>query len=281
MNPDSSPPSKLTIISRLTGWSLVIGGLALSLFAGSITGVGALSATLQEFGFPSGTLCVAGLFLLLSLGSVRESESGQRSAEARTPFSSPTKERPSKLGNSDLRRLEDRLTAELERRHESIREDLQEVSALLEANLENGALSAIELPLAAGGELTSHQLRPAPRKLGPRHHGTDPFLEEDEELEITLEMEERSPDETRLWSQGGEISEPGDWEDRLTGEVIVDHHPYEWNFPIPQGTEAVEDPLDHSPEGSIESGLEADADPEPTVDLDNIGWFDWDEDDLV
>lgn len=280
MNPDSSSPRSLQKASRLIGWSLLFVGLALSLFADSITGLGALSKTLQESGFPSWTLCVAGL-LLLSLGSVRGRGAKQQSPEAETSFNGSAQEKPAKPGNSDLRKLEDRLIAELDRRHESIREDLQEVSALLEANLESGALSAVELPLAAGGELTSHQLRPAPRKLGPRPHQTDPVMEEDVELEITLEMDEQSPDEARLWSHRAELSEPGDLEDRLTGEVSVDHPPYEWNFPVSQGGETVEEPLDHSPEAPVESSQETEAEPEPTVDLDDIGWFDRDEDDLA
>jgi hypothetical protein len=278
MNPPSPPASVLKNVSRLIGWSFLLGGLALSLLADSITGLGALRDALQGVGFPAGTICIGG-FLLLALASVGARETTKQPTPDNASFKGPTKERPSKPGASEIRNLEDRLIAELDRRHEGIKEDLQEMSALLEANLESSAQNLTDWPIAVGAELSSHQLRPAPRRLGPQPHQTEALMEED--LEMTLEIEEQTPDETRLWAQRTELSDPGDLEDRLTGDVSVEAHDFSWDFPIPDGQAPVEEQTAHAQEAPAEVSPDTSADYAPPVDPENIGWFDWDEEDLV
>ncbi len=278
MNPPSAPTSLLKSASRLIGWCLLLGGLALSLLADSLTGIKALSETLQGFGFPAGTICVAG-FLLLALTSVRAREDRPQTIPDKADVTSAAQERPSRPKSSDIRKLEDRLIAELDRRHEGIKEDLHEMSALLEANLESSAQDLSEWPLAVGADFTPHQLRPTPRRLGPQPHHTEPLMEE--ELEMTLEIEEQTPDETRLWTQRTELAELGDLEDRLSGDVSIDPHDFDWDFPIPHSQEPVEDSTAHAQEAPAEPSPEETTEYDPPADPGNIGWFDWDEEDLV
>jgi len=278
MNPPSNTPNVLKNVSRLIGWSFLFGGLALSLLADSLTGLGALRDALQGFGFPAGTICVGG-FLLLALASVGARETTKQPIPDNLSFKGPTKERESEPESSEIRKLEDRLIAELDRRHEGFKEDLQEMSALLEANLESSAQELTDWPLAVGAEFSGHQLRPTPRRLGPRPHHTEALMEE--ELEMTLEIEEQTPDEARLWTQRTELSEPGDLEDRLSGDVSVDPDDFVWDFPIPDSQAPVEEQTAHVQEAPAEVSPDTSADCIPPVDPENIGWFDWDEEDLV
>ncbi len=278
MNPPSPPASVFKSVSRLIGWSFLLGGLALSLLADSLTGLGALRETLQGFGFPAGTICVAG-FLLLALASVGARKATNQSTPDNAPFKSPAKESPSKPGGSEMRRLEERLIAELDRRHEGIKEELQEMSALLEANLESSAENLTDWPLAVGAEFSGHQLRPAPRRLGPQLHPTESLMEE--ELELTLELDEKTPDETLLWKPTDEFSELGDLEDRLSSDVSIDPHSFVWDFPTPDNSEPTEEPATDAQEAPTEVSPEASTDHYPPAPPENIGWFDWDEEDLV
>ncbi len=278
MNPPSPPANVLKSASRLIGWSFLLGGLALSLLADSLTGLGALRDALQGFGFPAGTICVGG-FLLLALASVGARETTKQPTPDNLSFKGPTKERNSKPEGSEIRKLEDRLIAELDRRHEGIKEDLQNMSALLEANLESSAENLTDWPLAVGAEFSGHQLRPAPRRLGPQPHHTEPLMEE--ELEMTLDIEEQAPDEARLWTQRTELSDPGDLEDRLSGDVSVEPHDFVWDFPIPDNQAPVEEQAAHAQEAPAEVSPDTSADSAPPVDPENIGWLDWDEEDLV
>jgi hypothetical protein len=278
MNPPSAPANILKNASRLIGWSFLLGGLALSLLADSLTGLGALRDALQGFGFPAGTICVGG-FLLLAIASVGTRETTKQPTPDNASFKGPTKERPSKPGGSEIRNLEDRLIAELDRRHEGIKEDLQNMSALLEANLESSAENLTDWPLAVGAEFSGHQLRPAPRRLGPQPHHTEPLMEE--ELEMTLEIEEQAPDETRLWTQRTELSELGDLEDRLSGDVSIEPHDFVWDFPIPDSQAPGEEQTDRAQEAPAEVSPDTSADYAPPVDPENIAWLDWDEEDLV
>jgi hypothetical protein len=257
---------------------LLLGGLALSLLADSLTGIRALSETLQGLGFPAGTICVAG-FLLLALASVRAREDQPQTTPDKASATNFPQERPSRPKGTDIQRLEDRLIAELDRRHEGIKEELQEMSALLEANLESSAQDIEEWPLAVGADFAPHQLRPTPRKLGPQPHHTDPLMEE--ELEMTLEIEEQTPDETRLWTQKAELAELGSLEDRLSGDVSVEPHDFSWDFPIPDTQEPVEDPTVHAQEAPAELSPEETTNYDPPADPENIDWFDWDEEDLL
>ena len=178
-----------------------------------------------------------------------------------------------------MRRLEERLIAELDRRHEGIKEELQEMSALLEANLESSAQNLTDLPLAVGAEFSPHQLRPAPRRLGPQLHPTEALMEE--ELEMTLEVDEKTPDETLLWKPADEFSELGDLEDRLSSDVSIDPHSFVWDFPIHDNSEPTEEPATDAQEAPAEVSPEASTDHYPPAPPKNIDWFDWDEEDLV
>jgi hypothetical protein len=266
MNSTTAPPSLLENALRLIGWALLIGGLCLSLFADSLTGMGSLALSLKEFGFPSGTLCVAGI-LSLALGSIRRGQLREI-----TPASSPPRLLPSVKGaspeNANLRALEDRLIAELDRRHQDLRSELHEVSALIEANLEAAPLESRELPMAAGAELISVQRR-------------RPMLStrDTAELEITVELEEQGPDESLLWSHDKDKLRTGELEERLYGEVLADKEGFLWEFPLkrqrdPRNEASKQEETDPSKD-------QLQMDDEPTIDRSNISWFDWDEDDLV
>jgi len=252
----------------------------LSLLADSLTGIKSLSETLQSFGFPAGTICVGG-FLLLALASVGTREDQHKANTSDASPRASEEETPSIPAGSDIRKLEDRLIAELNRRHEGIKDELHEMSALLEANLESSAESMNEWPLAVGAEHTSHQLRPTPRRLDSQPHLPEALVDEDEEFEMTLEIEEQTPDETRLWAQRAELAELGDLEDRLSGDVSVDPESFVWDFPTTERQEPAEEPTSLAEENSVEVSPEAVSDYEAPTDSENISWFDWDEEDLV
>ena len=284
MNPPSTPPSVLKSATRFVGWALLISGLALSLFAGSLTGLRDLSETLQGLGFPAGTLCVAG-FLLLTLASVGAREVPFESAPSEGPQELPARARGEGAAAPSLRALEDRLIGELERKHEGIKGELREMSARLEEKLTGNAESASDWPLAVGAEITPQQVRPGPRLLRPQPHPIEPSLDEleEEELEMTLELEEQTPDEARLWRHQSELTELGDIEDRLSGDISVDPARFEWNFlhgkdasPVEE-LQAAEDQASREEEPTAEAGPSLD----PPTDTENIDWFEWDEDDLV
>ena len=169
---------------------------------------------------------------------------------------------------SRLRELEDRLIAELNQRHEDLKSELQEVSTLLEASLEAAPLMNRELPMAAGAELMSISSR-RPR-LATR---------ETEELEISVELEEIQPDESRLWADEGDKLRTGALEDRLYNDVLVEEEGYIWDFPIKRQRERLdEDPKQMETDSKRD---EPQLDDENTIDRKNISWFDWDEEDLV
>lgn len=266
MNSTTAPPSLLENALRLGGWALLIGGLCISLLADSLTGMGSLALSLKELGFPSGTLCVAGI-LSLALGSIRRGQLPEI-----TPASSPLRALPSVKDTSsekaDLRALEDRLIAELDRRHQDMQSELHEVSALIEASLGAASLESIELPMAAGAELISTPRR-KPR-LSTRE--ADP-------LEITVELEELEPDESLLWSHDSDELRTGEPEERLYGDVLAGEDGFVWDFPLKRqrdlNHEASEWEETHSSKDELQT------DDEPTIDRRNISWFDWDEDDLV
>jgi len=271
MKHDSNSPRPLQNTSRPLGWSLLIGGLVLSLLPDSHSGIEALSERLQELGFHAGTFCVAG-FLLLALGSVRDRRLKETASTARPTSLDPHREASSMLGTSDLQKLEGRLIAELDQKHEDLRNELHEMSVLIEAN----TLHSTEWPMAVGAELSSHQLRPAPRRLGPRAH-TSAFTKEEEELDVSVEFEEKEPDETLLWAQDVDLLESGDTEDRLTG----DYQLFEWDFPVPETSAQPEDPTERSHTAPTAPESETNIEEEPQLDRDNTPWFDWDEDNLV
>jgi hypothetical protein len=100
-----------------------------------------------------------------------------------------------------------------------------------------------------------------------------------DQLEVTVELEDPSPDESILWSHDQGELPTGELEDRLSGEVSVDEGGFIWNFPLNRQSAARSDAS-----GEEETDLskeEPQRDDGPTVDRDNISWFDWDEDDLV
>ena len=134
--------------------------------------------------------------------------------------------------------------------------------------------------MAAGAELSSHQMRPAPRRLGPRAH-TSVFTKEEEELEVFVDFEEKEPDETLLWGQGVDHLESGDIEDRLTGEGMIDCQPFELEFPAPNPSAQLEEPAEQSHAASTAPESETNIEEEPQSDRDNVQGFDWDEDDLA
>lgn len=279
MTTPKTPPSVLKSATRLLGWALLIGGLVLSLFADSISGLGSLSETLQGFGFPAGTLCVAG-FLLLTLASVVQKEEPFESVPSQAPAGPPSKRAESAPASADIRELQERLISELERRHEGIKDELQEMSARLEARLGENVESEAEWSLAAGAELTPRQHQLGPRRLGPKPLSNEPRIEEpdDEELEMTLEIEEQTPDEARLWRQHAELVELGDLEDRLSGDVSVDPKSFVWDFP--QGDKRTDQPREIETPAE-EPQTEAAPSFDPPSDTENISWFDWDDEDLV
>lgn len=300
MEHPKSPPTPLHSAARLLGWSLLLGGLALSLLAGTLAGVGTLADVLRDLGFPAGTLCIAG-FLLLMLGSLTGGRHAEPPVKKDWIYEGPTKGQQKNSGVHDLRELEERLIAELERRHEDLREELHGVSELLQANLEASTLSATEWPQAAGGELATHQLEPAPRRSRPQTSITDVDGDpETEEVDFTLELEAPAPDESLLWGEAAELRESSEPEQRLTGDVAVDPSSFEWNFPIPRENPTPEDPRDPTPEAqsSAQPNPQHTAGPRPdpaaedtpppkeiddwpSLDRKRIQWLDWDDDDLV
>ena len=281
MIPESNHPRPLPSAVRPLGWSLLVGGLALSLLADTLSGVGALAESLQNQGFPAGTLCVAGC-LLLALGSFQSRESKVAAPGSNSASSGPPAEAPSMPGTLNLRELEDRLIADLDRKHEDLRQELHEVSLLLEANFQAAAPRSIELPLAAGAELTAHQLRPAPRGPGSRSY-TPAFANEseDEELEILVEFEENAPDESLLWAQGVEQEESSGLEQRLTGEAVQGAETFDWDIPVPHPRADPSLPTDADSPYPLTIEPEEAAEEEPELNRDDIRWLEWDEDDLV
>ena len=277
MNPPTTSPSALKSATRIVGWALLIGGLSISLFAGSLTGLRDLSETLLSFGFPAGTLCVAG-FLLLTLDSV-----GSRAEPFETASGEGHEALHRNAGDEDhasqsLKEIEDRIIGELERSHEGIKGELREMSALLQGKF-GGDEESAAWSLAVGAEITPQQVRPGPRRLGPQPLSIEPSLEEfdEEELEMTLELEEQAPDEARLWSQHTELAELGDIEDRLTADVSVDPAGYQWDFPRSEDDSLIEELGTPEDEPNAETGPTFD----PSSDTENIDWLEWDEDDLV
>ena len=266
MKSTDTRPSLLEDLLRLAGWTFLIGGLCLSLFADSLTGLGSLATSLRGYGFPAGTLCLAGI-LSLALGSIRKGQVKEVTPTGSGP-KTPSSAKSEGADKSRLRELEDRLIAELNQRHEDLKSELQEVSTLLEASLEAAPLMNRELPMAAGAELMSISSR-RPR-LATR---------ETEELEISVELEEIQPDESRLWADEGDKLRTGDLEDRLYNDVLVEEEGYIWDFPIKRQRER----LDEEPK-QMETDSKRDEpqlDDETTIDRKNISWFDWDEEDLV
>jgi hypothetical protein len=271
VNSPSAPTNALESALRLIGWTLLIGGLCLSLFAGSISGVDSLALSLKEYGFPSGTLCVAGI-LSLAIGSTKRGQ-----LQEVTPASSSSETRPkvkdTSSEKSNLRELEYRLIAELDRRHEDLRSELHEVSTLIEASLESAPLENRELPMAAGAELLSERLFAAPR--------SRPTLSAKpvDEIEITVELEELEPDESRLWSHDKDDLRTGELEDRLYGDVLAGEDGFVWDFPLNRQRDLHNE--DSEQDETYRAKDEPQIDDEPTIDRRNISWFDWDEDDLA
>ena len=266
MNTTTTPPSMLENTLRLIGWALLIGGLCLSLFADSLTGIGSLALSLKEFGFPSGTLCVAGI-LSLALGSIRKGELREVTPASSGPSSLPSVKDTSSE-KATLQALEDRLIEELDRRHQDLRSELHEVSALIESSLEAAPFESRELPMAAGAELIS-----TPRRR--------PMLSTREavELEINVELEEQGPDESLLWSHDKDKPRTGELEERLYGEVLAGEGGFVWDFPIKRQRDLN---LETSEQGETRSSKdEIQIEDESTIDRSDISWFDWDEDDLV
>ena len=264
-SPDTQP-SVLENLLRLAGWTLLIGGLCLSLFADSLTGIGSLATSPRGHGFPAGTLCLAGI-LSLALGSIRKGQSREVSPAESGPKAPPSVKSEG-AEKSNLRELEDRLIAELNQRHEDLKNELQEVSSLIEASIEAAPLQNRELPMAAGAELMSTRSR-RPR-LATR---------ETKELDIVVELEEAQPDESRLWRDAGDKLRSGDLEDRLFNDVLVEEEGYIWDFPIKRQREQ---PDEDSKQEEVDSPrVEPQLDDERTIDRHNISWFDWDEEDLV
>ena len=266
MKSPNTQSSLLENLLRLAGWTLLIGGLCLSLFADSLTGIGSLATSLRGYGFPAGTLCLAGI-LSLALGSIRKGHPIDVSPVGSGPKVSPSA-KSEDTDKSSLRELEDRLIAELNQRHEDLKTELKDVSSLIEASIEAAPLENRELPMAAGAELMSTRSR-RPR-LATR---------ETKELEIVVELEEVQPDESRLWRDEGDKLRSGDLEDRLYNDVLVEEEGYIWDFPIKRQRER----LDEEPK-QMETDSKRDEpqlDDETTIDRKNISWFDWDEEDLV
>ena len=274
MNPPTTTPSALESALRLLGWALLVGGLCISLFSHSITGLGSLALSLKELGFPSGTLCVAGI-LSLALGSIRgrrHEEVSPRATVAMAPAS--TKAAPPE--KPKLQELEDRLISELDRRHEELRNEIHEVSALIEASLRVFPVADQELPMAAGAELISKQLLPLPRVRPHLSTGHS------DHLDVTVELEDLDPDESTLWSHDRDKQRTGDLEDRLSGEVLTNED-FVWDFPTTRQSEPHNEDLGQRPREAFEPEVEEElsSDEEPTIDRKNISWLDWDEDDLV
>jgi hypothetical protein len=266
MNSPTASASLLENALRLIGWTLLIGGLCLSLFADSLTGIGSLALSLKEFGFPAGTLCVAGI-LSLALGSIRRGKLQEVTPAGTGPISRPSVKDTSS-DKATLRALEDRLIAELDRRHQDLRSELHEVSVLIETSLEAAPLENRELPMAAGAELIS-----APRRMPM------PSTREVDELEITVELEEQGPDESLLWSHDKDRLRTGKLEDRLSGEVLAEEEGFVWNFP-PKRQGGPRDEASKQKEADS-SKDQLQMNDEPTIDRSNISWFDWDEEDLL
>lgn len=272
MNPPTTTTSTLESALRLLGWVLLVGGLCLSLFSHSITGLGSLALSLNELGFPSGTLCVAGI-LSLALGSIR----GRRHEEVapRAPVATaPARPKAAPPQKPNLQELEDRLISELDRRHEELRNEIHEVSALIEASLRVLPVADQELPMAVGAEMISKQLLPFPRMRPHLSTGHS------DNLEVTVELEDLDPDESTLWSHDKDEQRTGDLEDRLFGEVITDED-FVWDFPVTRQREPHNEDLDQKPSEAFEPEAEPSSDEDPTIDRNNISWLDWDEDDLV
>ena len=272
MNSPSTPTHALESALRLIGWTFLIGGLCLSLLAGSISGVNSLALSLKEYGFPSGTLCVAGI-LSLVLGSIRRGQIQGMLTPASSSSKTRSKREDPSSEKSNLRELEERLIAELDRRHEDLRSELHEVSALIEANLEAAPLESRVLPMAAGAELLSKQLSAAPRSRPTL--STKPL----DELEITVELEDLGPDESLLWSHDKDELRTGELEERLYGEVIAEKDGFVWDFPLNRQRDLRNENSEQ--DETYRAKNEPQADDEPTSERDNISWFDWDEDDLV
>ncbi len=100
-----------------------------------------------------------------------------------------------------------------------------------------------------------------------------------EELDISVELEEVTPDESRLWTHKADKLRSRDLEERLYNDVVVDEGAYIWDFPIKRQREQLDEESAQSVVNS--SRDETPLDDESTIDRKNISRFDWDDEDLV